>query len=56
MTCINLSIGIGDTNIYGRHEGCADLLSTVRQRVKPKFHVFGHIHEGLKNLRNIAFL
>lgn len=23
-----------------------ELLTTVQQRVKPKYHVFGHIHEG----------
>ena len=26
--------------------GCVDLLQTVQNRVKPKYHVFGHIHEG----------
>jgi len=26
--------------------GCADLLDTVKNRVKPLVHVFGHIHEG----------
>lgn len=26
--------------------GCAELLSTVTHRVKPLYHVFGHIHEG----------
>lgn len=30
----------------GVRAGCVDLLSTVQQRVKPKYHVFGHIHEG----------
>lgn len=25
--------------------GCADLLNTVEKRVKPKYHVFGHIHQ-----------
>ena len=34
------------------HVGCAELLSTVQQRVKPKVHVFGHIHEG----KNVVFL
>jgi predicted phosphodiesterase len=29
----------------GVHAGCKDLLGVV-QRVKPKAHVFGHIHEG----------
>lgn len=27
--------------------GCMELLNTVQRRVKPKLHVFGHIHEGL---------
>ncbi|KAJ4924903.1 hypothetical protein JOQ06_003852, partial [Pogonophryne albipinna] len=26
--------------------GCMELLNTVQRRVQPKFHVFGHIHEG----------
>ena len=26
--------------------GCEDLLERVAQVVKPKLHVFGHIHEG----------
>lgn len=25
--------------------GCAELLNTVEYRVKPKYHVFGHIHQ-----------
>ncbi|XP_047130713.1 metallophosphoesterase domain-containing protein 1 isoform X1 [Hydra vulgaris] len=39
-------LGIGDeiSNCY--HVGCADLLVTVQDRVKPKFHIFGHIHES----------
>lgn len=28
------------------HAGCRLLRATVMQRVRPKFHVFGHIHEG----------
>lgn len=28
------------------HVGCVDLLDSVQKRVKPKYHVFGHIHEG----------
>ena len=30
----------------GNRAGCADLLEVVQSRVKPKVHVFGHIHEG----------
>uniref|UniRef100_A0A8C4Q394 Metallophosphoesterase domain containing 1 n=1 Tax=Eptatretus burgeri TaxID=7764 RepID=A0A8C4Q394_EPTBU len=26
--------------------GCVELLNTVQKRVRPKLHVFGHIHEG----------
>lgn len=26
--------------------GCPDLRKHVQQRIKPKYHVFGHIHEG----------
>ncbi|KAG7381609.1 Metallophosphoesterase mpped2 [Phytophthora pseudosyringae] len=26
--------------------GCADLLREVEERVRPKLHVFGHVHEG----------
>ena len=37
---------MGDLLRNGRHVGCVDLLNTVLYRVKPKFHVFGHIHEG----------
>lgn len=30
----------------GDHVGCVDLLNTVQRRVQPKYHIFGHIHEG----------
>ncbi|CAH1777453.1 unnamed protein product [Owenia fusiformis] len=26
--------------------GCAELLTTIQKRVKPKYHCFGHIHEA----------
>ncbi len=32
-------------DIMSRHQGCQNLLGAVR-RVKPKLHVFGHIHGG----------
>lgn len=38
-------LGIGDQTGDGRRLGCADLLAAVA-RVKPKLHIFGHIHEG----------
>ncbi|XP_071521717.1 metallophosphoesterase MPPED2 isoform X2 [Panulirus ornatus] len=40
-------IGHGDLCCTGVRAGCVELLSTVQTRVKPKYHVFGHIHEGL---------
>ncbi|MCL4142830.1 UNVERIFIED_CONTAM: hypothetical protein GTU68_047604 [Idotea baltica] len=39
-------VGHGDLCCMGVRAGCVELLSTVQQRVKPKYHVFGHIHEG----------
>ncbi|XP_076443686.1 metallophosphoesterase MPPED2-like [Babylonia areolata] len=38
--------GYGDSVPGGDHAGCVELLNTVVKRVKPKFHVFGHIHSG----------
>jgi Icc-related predicted phosphoesterase len=34
-----------DKTAGGQHVGCADLLETLKI-IKPKLHVFGHIHEG----------
>nr|XP_023030190.1 UPF0046 protein T07D4.2 isoform X1 [Leptinotarsa decemlineata] len=39
-------LGHGDLVCSGVRAGCVELLNTVQQRVKPKYHVFGHIHEG----------
>ena len=39
-------IGHGDRCQSGQLAGCVDLLLTIQQRVRPKLHVFGHIHEG----------
>lgn len=38
--------GIGDLTEEGDNAGCSDLLYEVSQRIKPRLHVFGHIHEG----------
>lgn len=38
-------LGILDRTSRGEDVGCADLLAAV-QRVRPRLHVFGHIHEG----------
>ena len=39
-------IGHGDECTNNMRAGCVDLLATIADRVKPLFHVFGHIHEG----------
>lgn len=42
--------GYGDLTTYGKRVsvGCPDLLEAVK-RVKPKYHFFGHIHEGCES-------
>lgn len=38
-------VGILDFTQNGQHAGCEDLLVKIEE-VKPKVHIFGHIHEG----------
>uniref|UniRef100_A0A0N5BLI2 Metallophos domain-containing protein n=1 Tax=Strongyloides papillosus TaxID=174720 RepID=A0A0N5BLI2_STREA len=42
-------LGHGDFNSWDKCDGvlagCAELLNTVEMRIKPKYHVFGHIHQ-----------
>lgn len=38
--------GIQDECSNGFHAGDAALLKEVKERVKPKYHLFGHIHEA----------
>lgn len=38
--------GILDKNYEGQPCGCEELLKAVQERVKPRLHIFGHIHEG----------
>lgn len=47
-------MGFGDIVRGGYHVGCCELFSTIRERVKPKIHVFGHIHEGNYNIINFS--
>jgi Icc-related predicted phosphoesterase len=49
--------GILDKTKHGQHVGCEELLSCV-ERIKPKVHVFGHIHEGygMKETSTTAFM
>ena len=39
-------VGYGDLCCTGVRAGCVELLNTVRLRVRPKYHIYGHIHEG----------
>ncbi|RZF43641.1 hypothetical protein LSTR_LSTR009238 [Laodelphax striatellus] len=39
-------LGRGDLCRSGVRAGCCELLATVQKRVRPSYHVFGHIHEG----------
>lgn len=36
--------GILDTNELGTNEGCKDLTDIVQNKIKPRLHIFGHIH------------
>ncbi|KAJ8924610.1 hypothetical protein NQ315_000760 [Exocentrus adspersus] len=39
-------LGHGDLACSGVRAGCVELLNTVQNRIVPKYHIFGHIHEG----------
>ncbi|EFO25640.2 hypothetical protein LOAG_02847 [Loa loa] len=39
-------LGHGDMLPMGLHVGCVELLNSVVKRIRPKYHVFGHIHSG----------
>ncbi|MDF1660449.1 MAG: metallophosphatase domain-containing protein [Planctomycetota bacterium] len=49
--------GIGDQVHSGDHVGCRDLLKRV-QRIRPRVHIFGHIHEayGVTELEGTSFV
>jgi Icc-related predicted phosphoesterase len=38
-------LGFGDRCVGGEEVGCADLLARIRE-LRPRAHIFGHIHEG----------
>ena len=40
-------IGYGDLTISKKHIGCVELLNSVQKRIRPKYHVFGQVHEGI---------
>jgi predicted phosphodiesterase len=39
-------LGRGDYTMHAERTGCVDLLQEVQTRIRPRLHVFGHIHEG----------
>jgi predicted phosphohydrolase len=39
-------VGYGDLTATGVRAGCVELLATIQKRVKPKYVVYGHIHEA----------
>ena len=39
-------LGFGDLTCTGVRAGCVELLHSVQKRIRPKYHVYGHIHEG----------
>lgn len=39
-------LGRGDLTSNGVRAGCYDLLVEVQERIVPRVHIFGHIHEG----------
>ena len=39
-------LGRHDGSILGSRAGCLDLLNEIQQRVRPAYHLFGHIHES----------
>ncbi len=50
--------GVLDKNEFDENCGCEELLDVLNKKIKPKIHVFGHIHEsyGLINQKNITFV
>ena len=45
-------LGYGDLCNSGIRAGCANLLHHIVYRIKPRFHVFGHIHEDVGSWNN----
>ena len=39
-------LGYGDLNGNNQRQGCLELLNTIQLRVKPKYHIYGHVHGG----------
>jgi len=50
--------GILDFTIDGSHAGSTSLLAEINQRIKPRLHLFGHIHEsyGICKIKQTKFV
>ena len=50
--------GVLDQNSGKVRAGCPDLATTVMTRIRPRIHVFGHIHEssGVSKIGGILFI
>ena len=48
--------GFGDFIIRKKHVGCVELLNSVTKRIKPKYVISGHIHEGKFSLIHVEKL
>ena len=46
--------GIGDNTMYEKNVGVPSLIKEIRERIHPKLHVFGHIHEAYGGWRDAA--
>lgn len=44
--------GMGDWCQSGVRAGCSDLMAEINNRIKPRLHIFGHIHESYGVTRN----
>ena len=59
MTQISpLVVGILDRCVDGALAGCPGLLKELQNRLKPLYHIFGHIHEeyGTKKIGETTFI
>jgi Icc-related predicted phosphoesterase len=50
-------LGHGDMTSRGDQVGCQDLLAVIED-IKPKYHIFGHIHEnhGITKNKHTTFV
>ena len=39
-------LGFGDWCKNNHRGGCLDLYNAINERIKPQYHVFGHVHES----------